>query len=212
MRLRKQKNFDKRWQAVAPRYLLACENGEQGNCVAVTGQLHLELGCGKGHYLTACAARAPDITHIGVERNRFALLIAMEMAQRAELGNIRFIDGDIEYLADWFSNGQVARLDLLFSDPWPKDRYAKRRLTHRRFLEVYRRFLAHDGIMCVRTDNQGLFDFTLEEFAAGEWEMRSLTRDKHRDCPIDCDCLKTGYEWKFTELGQPIYEAVVVAK
>ena len=208
MRLRKQKNFDKRWLAVAELYL-----HDEGKSLA--DNLHVELGCGKGKYLAARAGISPDVFHIGIERNQFALLKSMEAAQQAQLNNIKFIDGDIECLQEWFAKNLISQLDIMFCDPWTKKRYAKRRLTHRRFLKKYHELLKDDGILCVRTDNVALYDFTLEELDACEdWEIVSQTRDLHGvetrgDVDITPYNPMTNYEEKFTMLGVPICEIKV---
>ncbi|MCL2547142.1 MAG: tRNA (guanosine(46)-N7)-methyltransferase TrmB [Oscillospiraceae bacterium] len=215
MRLRKPKNFDKRWKAVAPQYLIV--NFTEKNIGGNNTLLRLEFGCGRGNYLTAQAAKFPDVLHVGVERNQPALLKAMEMAHRAGLDNIKFIDGDVQDITEWFADGTINRLDILFCDPWLKDRYAKRRLTHRNFLAAYHRLLKADGLLCVRTDNVPLFEFTLEELEqCGGWKIASQTRDLHGRggavAQIDTAESMTGYEEKFTALGVPICEVKVLKR
>ena len=127
----------------------------------------------------------------------------MEKAAAAELTNVRFIRGNFQMLAESFPDHSVDRIYLNFSDPWPKSGHAKRRLTHRSFLEIYKNLLKDGGILKLKTDNVGLFDFTLEEFAEFGMDIIWQTRDLHSE-PQNADNVMTEYEKNFSEKGQPI--------
>ena len=199
MRIRRQKNFVERWAAVA-RYLVEEPAALKSRWRGEFQGLRLELGCGKGLYLSRQAALSSETLFVGVEKQTSAALHAMELAAREGLRNALFIAGDAERLTEWFDENELDRIDILFCDPWPQTRRAKRRLTHRRHLAAYAGLLRPGGTLCVRTDNAGLFDFTLGELAASGWEIVSLTRDLHGEGGEPWESM-TGFEEKFTAAG-----------
>ena len=173
--------------------------------------LHLEIGCGKGSFACGTAAANPDINLIAMERVSDVACLALEKAEAARdtrPDNLRFLIGNAENLTEWFPPHSIDCLYLNFSDPWPKAGHAKRRLTHRLFLERYQTVLKKGGILRFKTDNVGLFDFSLEQFAEMGLEMRDLTRDLHHS-PLNEGNVMTEYEKNFSEKGFPIHAVTV---
>lgn len=167
--------------------------------------IHLEIGMGKGRFLMDLAALHPDISYIGVERYTSVLLRAVQKMDGLQLPNVRFLCEDARNLPEIFGPGEAAHIYLNFSDPWPKDRHAKRRLTSREFLARYERFLAKNGQLEFKSDNQDLFSFSLEELAAcSHWRLDAATRDLHGDPALCEGNVMTEYEEKFSALGHPI--------
>ena len=170
--------------------------------LALPAPLHIEVGCGKGDFITELARRNPEIFYIAVEKVSNVAVLAMEKAKAAELANLKFIRGDFADAAEFFPDGSVERIYLNFSDPWPKNGYAKRRLTHGRFLELYKRILAPNGEIHFKTDNRELFEFSLETFPENGFELNNVTFDLHSS---DFEGnIMTEYERRFSEMGVPI--------
>ncbi len=173
--------------------------------------IHLEIGCGKGDFAVGMAAKNPDCNFIAMERVSDVACLALEKAMNAKEtrpDNLRFLIGDARNLTEWFTPHSVECLYLNFSDPWPKKGYAKRRLTHRGFLELYRTVLCEHGMLKFKTDNEGLFDFSLEEFREFGLTIEWQTRDLHASEQA-ADNVMTEYERNFSERGQVIYSAWV---
>ena len=173
--------------------------------------LHLEIGCGKGDFAVGMAAKYPAYNWIAMERVPDVACLALEKAMAAKEtrnNNLRFMIGDARNLAEWFPEGSVDCLYLNFSDPWPKKGYAKRRLTYEGFLNLYRKVLRPGGLLRLKTDNEGLFDFSLEQFAACGLTVEWQTRDLHNS-EKNADNVMTEYERNFSEKGQVIYSAWV---
>ncbi|MFC4076998.1 tRNA (guanosine(46)-N7)-methyltransferase TrmB [Salinithrix halophila] len=167
--------------------------------------LFLELGTGKGQFLSRACQQHTEINWIGVERIEEVLLHALQKADETGCGgNLRFLWLDAKKLDEVFAEGEVDRIHLHFSDPWPKKRHAKRRLTDRRFLEQYRRMLKKDGFLQLKTDNEDLFNFSLEELAKGGFQVTDSTSDLY-DSSFDQENIPTEYEEKFTSQGMPIH-------
>lgn len=170
------------------------------------GTLHIEIGCGKGRFITQTAKNNPDTRYIAVEKVSNVIVLAMEKATEMELPNLRFMRGKFEMLAESFPDKSVDRIYLNFSDPWPKKGYAKRRLTHGGFLEIYKRILKDDGEICFKTDNRELFDFSLESFPQNGFTLSDVTFDLHNsDFQGN---IMTEYEEKFSQMGFPICRLV----
>ena len=167
-----------------------------------TRELYVELGTGKGDFITQIAERNPQINFIGLEVEATCVLAAARKVREKNLSNVRLIVFDINNIAEIFSEHEVDRLYINFCDPWPKKRHAKRRLTHVRFLELYRKILKHDGEIYFKTDNRGLFDFSLEQFALAGLDVRDVTNDLHAEEPPEN--IRTEYENKFSAAGVPI--------
>lgn len=205
MRMRKKKNLDVRFAACAD--VMAFEPKEKrGKWRALFGNdnpIHLEIGCGKGRFAIGMAEQHPDVNFIAVEREEGALIMAAERCQQHPLPNLRFVSFDAAELREVFAPGEVDRIYLNFSDPWPKDRHAKRRLTSDRFLAVYDKILQPDGIIEFKTDNQDLFRYSLESIPEAGWQVTSHTFDLHHSDMAEGNVM-TEYETKFSAEGKPI--------
>ena len=169
--------------------------------------VEVEIGCGKGMFLMEMARLHPEVNYIGIEKFSSVLVRAVEKADLEPLPNLRFLRFDAAEILNIFSPGEVSRIYLNFSDPWPKARHAKKRLTHREFLRKYQTILAPGGLLVQKTDNEGLFDFSLEELWAEGWEILQETRDLHRS-PEAAGNVMTEFERKFTTLGKPVFKLV----
>ena len=186
----------------------ATKNGIKGRWREIfptPGPLWLEIGVGKGDFILGMAQKFPQINFVGLEAAQDVLYTAAQKIAAAELVNVRLAVFDANKIHDLFAPGEISRLYLNFSDPWPKKRHAKRRLTHRDFLAKYRTILAQDAKICFKTDNLALFDFSLEEFAASGMELEFLSRDLHAE--NDKENVMTEYEKKFSSRGNKIYLA-----
>lgn len=173
--------------------------------------LHIEVGMGKGRFIMDQAARNPDINYVGIEMYDSVLLRAVQKRESREelLGNLYFIRMDARNLPEVFAPGEVDRIYLNFSDPWPKERHAKRRLTSRQFLERYDRILSKDGRIEFKTDNRDLFVFSLEEAAESKWILEGHTFDLHHDEEMCRGNIMTEYEEKFAQKGNPIHKMII---
>ena len=171
--------------------------------------IHIEIGMGKGRFLMDLAALNPNINYIGIERYTSVLLRAVQKMEENPLPNVRFLCVDAATLPDIFAEGEVNRIYLNFSDPWPKDRHARRRLTSSEFLARYDQFLAKDGRLEFKTDNVGLFDFSLEEINNSDvWHLDVHTYDLHEDPMLNFGNVMTEYEEKFSSKGNPICKLI----
>lgn len=167
--------------------------------------LFLEIGCGKGKFLTEMADRKPEQNFIGVEGQSNVLLRALEKAEGRRSGNLRLFQDYVHDLNDYFEKGELSGIYLNFSDPWPKARHAKRRLTYRDRLTNYFQVLGRNGFVEVKTDNEDLFQFTLEEIAASSLVIAEMTRDLHgADCTLESRLVTTEYEERFCSVGKNI--------
>lgn len=181
------------------------QKGHWQNCFDKVQPLHIEIGMGKGRFIMDMAALHPDINYIGIERYSSVLLRALQKMELNPLPNIKFICMDAADIAEVFAKDEVDRIYLNFSDPWPKDRHAKRRLTSHEFLARYEKILKKDGTLEFKTDNKGLFDFSLEEMKNAEgWELTAFTYDLHHDVVLSEGNVMTEYEEKFSSIGNPI--------
>lgn len=167
--------------------------------------IRIEVGMGKGKFIMELAQMNPDINYVGIERYSSVLLRGLQKRAELELSNIYFMRIDALELADVFAEDEVERIYLNFSDPWPKDRHAKRRLTSHEFLARYEKILKKDGTLEFKTDNKDLFDFSLEEMKNAEgWELTAFTYDLHHDVVLSEGNVMTEYEEKFSSIGNPI--------
>lgn len=171
--------------------------------------LHIEIGMGKGQFLTALAAEHPDINYIGIEKFSSVLVRAVQKQNELELPNLRLIRMDADSITDVFAPGEVDRIYLNFSDPWPKERHAKRRLTSVEFLRRYENILAKDGHVEFKTDNQPLFEFSLEAAEEAGWKLLAVTRDLHHDTALNKGNIITEYEERFSAQGNPICKMIL---
>lgn len=168
--------------------------------------IHIEVGMGKGRFLMEMAGLHSEVNYIGIEMYSSVLFRAIQKAESLENteGNFRFIRMDARELPEVFSKGEVEKIYLNFSDPWPKERHAKRRLTSREFLRRYERLLPEGGTVEFKTDNRELFDFSLEEIRERGWSLESFTFDLHNDPILNIGNVMTEYEEKFSVMGNPI--------
>ena len=214
MRMRKKKHGAERIEACASlliREISFLKEGFDGIFDDVR-PVHLEIGCGKGNFAVGIARKYPDVNFIAMERVADVCCVALEKAmasaEEREHDNLRFLIGDAKLLAENVLPHSLDCIYLNFSDPWPKAGHAKRRLTHRSFLEIYKNLLKEDGILRFKTDNVGLFDFSLEEFEAFGAKILWQTRDLHAS-EKNADNVMTEYEKNFSEKGFSICSAWV---
>ena len=211
MRMRRMKNLEPRMEKCAglrvmdPQAQLGHWRERMPDCTA----LWVEVGCGKGKFTAETAQANPTVLLVAVERCREAMVVAMEKAQSMGLKNVLFIDMDVAEIESVFAPGEIDRLFINFPDPWPRKKNAKRRLTHRGFLDKYCRVVKQGGEFHFKTDNAPLFAFSLEEFAACGLTVKNVTDDLHKDGVTG---IMTGYEEKFHALGTPIHRCEVVCK
>jgi len=165
--------------------------------------IHVEFGTGRGKFITTLAKQNPDINYIAMEIKEEVLLKAVEKADEANLKNILFIWGNVNSILDYFDKGEVSRVYVNFCDPWPKTRWSKRRLTHSNYLNMYREILNHDGEIHFKTDNQDLFEFSLNEIASNDWLLKNISLDLAKNENIEN--VTTEYEDKFMSQGMKIY-------
>lgn len=173
--------------------------------------IHIEIGMGKGQFILTLAKQNPHINYIGIERYSSVLLRALEKydtEEFCELKNIRFICMDAMTLPEVFEPGEVAKIYLNFSDPWPKARHARRRLTSTQFLAQYDKVLAKEGVVEFKTDNRGLFEFSLEQVEEAGWKLLGSTFDLHHDAEMNVGNVMTEYEEKFSSMGNPIHKMI----
>ena len=170
-------------------------------------KLFVELGTGKGDFISQLAERNQDTYFMGLEMEATVVYAAARKVREKELTNVRLMVFDINNIETLFNEDEIDRLYINFCDPWPKKRHAKRRLTYIKFLEKYKRLLKPDGEIQFKTDNRGLFDFSLEQFELANAKVSEITFDLHADNPINN--IETEYERKFSALGFPICRCVV---
>lgn len=175
--------------------------------------LHIEVGMGKGRFLMDMAKLHPETNYVGIEMYDSVLLRALQKRERLEeegekLTNLMFMCIDARLLPEIFEKGEVQKIYLNFSDPWPKARHAKRRLTSREFLARYEQILADDGVVEFKTDNKGLFEFSLEEVEAAGWKLLAHTFDLHNQAEMMEGNVMTEYEEKFSSMGNPICKLI----
>lgn len=173
--------------------------------------IHIEIGMGKGQFILTLAKQNPEINYIGIERYSSVLLRALEKfdtEEFCELTNVRFICMDAMELPEVFDKEEVEKIYLNFSDPWPKARHSRRRLTSTRFLEQYDKVLHPDGVVEFKTDNRLLFEFSLEQVEEAGWQLLGSTFDLHHDEVMNVGNIMTEYEEKFSSMGNPIHKLI----
>ena len=173
--------------------------------------LYIEIGMGKGKFITTLAKNNPDINYIGIEKYSSTLIRGVQKVEAEEnpMDNIRFIRMDAEEIAEVFGKEEIDRIYLNFSDPWPKDRHAKRRLENRLFLRKYHEILIPGGRIEFKTDNTDLFDFAVAELEGEPWKVIAVTRNLHADPALNEGNVMTEYEEKFSAMGNPIYKYII---
>lgn len=216
MRMRKKKHLDERLD-VCNEYLIVTENENRDFSKAEENEqlispeeifgnsnpLRMEIGCGKGQFITELAKRNPDINFIAVEKVKNVIVAACEKAKEENLPNLRFMACSAEYLPSFIPKNSVELIYLNFSCPFPKAKYARHRLTHRYFLEIYRNLLKKNGEIHQKTDNMHFFEFSIEEFSAAGYKIGNVSLDLHNSSYEGN--IVTEYEKRFSDLGQPIY-------
>ncbi len=173
--------------------------------------IYIEIGMGKGQFIMEHARRNPDINYLGIEKYASVLYRGLQKFEEEEnpLPNLRFLCVNAEKLNEFFAEGEVDRIYLNFSDPWPKDRHAKRRLTSSTYLSLYKDILSRDGQIEFKTDNRGLFDFSVEEINQSiDFVITDITYDLHHDEAMNAGNIMTEYEVKFSSKGNPIHKLI----
>lgn len=188
-----------------------------GQIFANTNPVHLEIGMGKGRFLTALSKQNPDINYIGIERYSSVLLRAVERLGQPDkpetetyaFPNLRFVCMNAEELARVFAPQEIGRIYLNFSDPWPKARHARRRLTSKEYFARYDSILSENGQVEFKTDNRSLFDFSISVLKESEvWKIAACTYDLHQDTVMNEGNIMTEYEEKFSSMNHPICKLI----
>ena len=202
MRLRRIKNIEEKIKKYEGLIVFDCENnkGKWKKSFGNDNPIYLEIGMGKGKFILKHAMTNPDINYIGCEISDSVIYKAAEKAEG--VSNLLMINKDASLLNDIFEEKEISKIFLNFSDPWPKSRHAKRRLTSESFLSIYKKLLGVDGIVEMKTDNRKLFEYSLTKFNEVGWVFEELSLDLHQDKE---DIITTEYEDKFVGLGQVIY-------
>ena len=169
--------------------------------------IYIEIGMGKGKFLIENALNNPNINYIGIEKFSSVLIRAIEKRNELDIENLYFIRMDAEEIVNIFEEGEVNQIYLNFSDPWPKDRHAKRRLTSKEFFGRYNKILKEDGVVIFKTDNRELFDFSVEEIPQANWKLKEVTYDLHNSEFIQGNVM-TEYEERFVTEGKAINRLV----
>lgn len=174
--------------------------------------IHLEIGTGKGRFILELSQQHPEINYIGIEKYSSVLFRGVEKQDELRLPNLFFIRGEAELITEYFAKGEVEKIYLNFSDPWPKKRNAKRRLPSREFLQRYDAILDKNGTIEFKTDNIDLFSFALDEIPFSHFELDSVTWDLHHDPIMGKNNIMTEYEERFSAKGNPICKYVLKRK
>ncbi|PCF48486.1 tRNA (guanosine(46)-N7)-methyltransferase TrmB [Staphylococcus delphini] len=165
--------------------------------------IHIEVGSGMGKFITTLAQQNPHINYVAIERDKNVMIRVLDKVRELNLTNIKLLCNDAVILTDYFRQGEVDRIYLNFSDPWPKKRHAKRRLTYRSFLALYQQILREEGELHFKTDNRGLFAYSLESMSQFGMYFTKINLNLHQE--DDGDNIPTEYEHKFAEKGSRIY-------
>ncbi|MBM7621375.1 tRNA (guanine-N7-)-methyltransferase [Bacillus tianshenii] len=191
-------------------YCIPNPEEHKGKWAALFGNsnpIHIEVGTGKGTFITEMAKANPDINYIGIELFESVIVKALERAVTADIPNVKLLNVDAKKLTEIFEKGEVNQVYLNFSDPWPKGRHEKRRLTYKDFLDLYKTVLVEQGEIHFKTDNRGLFEYSLMSFSSYGLLLKYVSLDLHNS---DYEGnIMTEYEEKFSSLGQPIYRCEV---
>jgi len=165
--------------------------------------IYLEIGMGKGDFICGLAMQNPSINYVGIELSETVAAIALKKIISHELTNVKIIRYDASNLENIFTSGEISRIYLNFSDPWPKKRHEKKRLTYKDFLSKYERLLGKDGKICMKTDNMDLFDFSVKSFEENGWKLSNV--DREYPLTLNNEDVPTEYERRFREMNNPIY-------
>ena len=194
------------------KYIILNPEENKGKWKEVFGNdkpIHIEIGMGKGDFIIGMAKNNPNINFIGIEMYDSVIVKAVQKLENEELDNLKLIRMDARLIEDVFDK-EIDLIYLNFSDPWPKDRHAKRRLTSRQFMARYDIILKPDGQVEFKTDNKDLFDFSLEEIKEAGWELPVVTFDLHNDSVLNEGNVMTEYETRFSQMGNPICKLIAV--
>ena len=210
MRMRKKKNCALRMERCSDIWIKNPEEnkGKWKEIFKNDNPIHIEIGCGKGNFVTGMAKLYPDVNFIAIEKVEDVIVMAMEKARDAGLTNVLFMDMDAERIEDFFEFGEIERIYLNFSDPWKKNKQAKRRLTHKNFLDRYKKVLREGDYIWFKTDNRNLFEFSLNSFAQENYKLENITLDLHNS-GFEGNVV-TEYEQRFLDEGAPIYRLEAV--
>lgn len=210
MRMRKKKNCALRMERCSDIWIKNPEEnkGKWKEIFKNDNPIHIEIGCGKGNFVTGMAKLYPDVNFIAIEKVEDVIVMAMEKARDAGLTNVLFMDMDAERIEDFFEFGEIKRIYLNFSDPWKKNKQAKRRLTHKNFLDRYKKVLREGDYIWFKTDNRNLFEFSLNSFAQENYKLENITLDLHNS-GFEGNVV-TEYEQRFLDEGAPIYRLEAV--
>ncbi len=183
--------------------------GQWKSSISNNKPIFIEIGMGKGQFITTLAKENPDIYYLGMEQYSSVLYRALQKMEKDPISNLSFLCYPAEELPDIFEKGEIDKIYLNFSDPWPKDRHAKRRLTSSRFLDRYAQVIKDEGLIEFKTDNVDLFHFSLEEIQAHEsFELIAHTFDLHHNKEMNQGNIMTEYEEKFSSKGNPICKLI----
>ncbi|BBW95206.1 tRNA (guanosine(46)-N7)-methyltransferase TrmB [Geobacillus sp. FSL W8-0032] len=210
MRLR-NKPWAKDKIAAYPQHVIPDPEAQRGRWHELFGNdgpIHVEIGTGKGKFLTEMGRLHPDMNFIGIELYPSVLVSALDKLIESGLPNVKLLNANAKDLTAFFAEGEVARIYLNFSDPWPKKRHEKRRLTHRGFLSLYERVLAEDGDIHLKTDNQSFFEYSLVSLSQYGFVLAAVQLDLHRSDVVGN--VMTEYEEKFSLKGNRIYRCEAV--
>ena len=205
MRLRKVK--DAKLKLEESRYFISNPSEYKGKWLSLfnnTNPIHIEIGCGKGKFISELASKNSDINYVAIEKFDSVLLRASEKLEELELNNLKITILDAGELLNYFDSKEIKTIYLNFSDPWPKKCHAKRRLTSKLFLDEYKNILKDDGVIIQKTDNRHLFEFSLESFNENGFLIKNICLDLHKDEERFPDNITTEFEEKWMDKG-PIY-------
>lgn len=205
MRVRKRKGAED-YLENHPQYVILNPEDAKGKWHLVFGNdnpIHIEVGSGKGAFITGMAMQNPNINYIGIDIQVSVLSYALDKVIESQAPNVRLLRVDGSSLTNYFEDGEVALMYLNFSDPWPKTRHEKRRLTYKTFLETYQQILPEHGEIHFKTDNRGLFEYSLASFSQYGMTLKQVWLDLHAS-NYESNVM-TEYEQKFSEKGQVIY-------
>lgn len=205
MRMRRKKHREERLDACADFLIDNIEDFKNDPSVffETKKQMRLEIGCGKGRFITETAKLNPDVNFIAVEKNADVLVLAVEKAKNEKLTNVKFVRGDAEMMRDALPNTKFDVIYINFCDPWHKSGHAKRRLTHKNYLDIWKNLISENGGIYFKTDNKALFEFSLNSFSDYGMRLKNITLDLHNS-NFEGNVM-TEYEELFSSKGNPIY-------